>query len=203
MPQRGRGDRPPARGADARPRPSDEPRSRASRRSIGAVQAGRREGAAIAEGDGQRCGCVWCRPGYPARRSADDLLRHPRRVRARAVRALLDADRRPAEHDDGARRPRRSATCCRAWCWRGWPSARAPDPAVARRRARPAGRQRRGRPRSRSGADARRRGAGVRLSRAGRRAEAGQPRAARRQGARPKRCATWRTAPASTTSARS
>ena len=44
--------------------------------------------------------------------------------------------------------------------------------------------------------------AGVRLSGSVRRAAAGQPRAARRQAAHPRRCATWPTGPASTTSAR-
>ena len=35
---------------------------------------------------------------------------------------LLDADSRPPEHADGARRPRRSATCCREWSWPAWRS---------------------------------------------------------------------------------
>ena len=64
----------------------------------------------------------------------------------------------------------------------------APDPPRAARCARPARRQRRGRPRPRPGDSARRRGADVRASRSVRRAAADQPRAARRQGARPRRC---------------
>src|SRR6185436_13908906 len=63
----------------------------------------------------------------------------------------------------------------------------APHPAVAPRRARPAGGERRSRSRSRPGHSARGRGAGVRAPGALGRAAADQSRAARRQ--RPRRCA--------------
>ena len=159
--------------------------------------------AALAEGDGQPPAAS--RAGrLPPRGSADVLLRHPRRCSrwrcSRCSRAsiLMRPNLLLALGGLGFGYLLPGMVLARHG-----QAARPPDPPVAGRHARPAGRQRRGRARPRPGDLARRRRAGVRLSRALRRAAADQPGAARRQAAGRRRCATWPTAPASTTSARS
>ena len=81
MPSRANGDRPPPRGTDPVSGDGRRREPTAFQSMVGIVQAGRREGAALAQGAGQAAPA----PGagrLPPRRSADDLLRHPRRVRA-------------------------------------------------------------------------------------------------------------------------
>ena len=76
------------------------------------VQENRRQGAAVSEGDGYAAPA----PGagrLPPRRSADDLLRHPRAVRGRAVPAPVELVDHPAEHAGRPRPVSAWATCCR------------------------------------------------------------------------------------------
>ena len=121
----------------------------------------------------------------------------------RSCSSLLGSSRRPeVEPDD---RPGRRGVRLPAAEHGARPAGKAPPaphPLVAARCARPAGGERRSRSRSRPGHPARGRRAGVRASGAVRRTAADQPRAPRRQGAQPKRSATWPSAPASTISRR-
>ena len=69
-----------------------EPRLR--QRLVDALQAGRREGAALAQGDGQAAPAPGAGRLSP-RRSADHLLRHPARLRARRCSPSSRVDRDP------------------------------------------------------------------------------------------------------------
>ena len=62
-----RRDRSPARRADDRAASRDEEKPR-FQALVGRDEAGRREGAALAEGARLACGCAWCRPATAATR---------------------------------------------------------------------------------------------------------------------------------------
>ena len=178
----------------------------AARRRRRAVQAPRRRGAAVVGSETRQAAPAAGAGRLPRRRGArrcSSASGSRCALRRCSVLSRRRSSMRPNMHD-GAGGVRRSATCCRAWCWRGWPSAAsAPHPArrcptrstcwwSASRRASASTRrcQRVGQR------------AGVRAPGAVRRAAADQPRTARRQGARRRRCATSPSAPASTTSRR-
>ena len=136
--------------------------------------------------------------GYPRRRGAAAISRHPDGGRARRVRAVCDAAAVPAQR---GRRPRRIAARLHAARHRAGAhgeEAPAQDAARPRRRPRPDGRQRRGRPRPRPGDHARRRRARrspIPTCRTSSGWSTSSCAPARRA---PKRCATWPIAPAST-----
>ena len=110
----------------------------------------------VAVGDGQAPAAAR-RGRLPGERGARRLLRHPRRLRAAAVRAVRDAAPHAAEPSAGARRVRPRLRPAGHGARADGETAPAPHPARAARRARPARRQRRSRARPRPGDSARRR----------------------------------------------
>ena len=96
-------------------------RSRLRPRGDRHAEAIRRDGAAVAVGDGQAAAAAGD-GRLPRARGGRGVLRHPPRLRAAHLRAAGDADPDEAQPAARAASAARSATCCRAWRSAAWRS---------------------------------------------------------------------------------
>ena len=162
------------------------------------LQEAGQDGAAVGQGADQDSPAP--DPGrLPLERSAVDVLRHSCRPGAGAVRLAVQPARRPPEPLHRAVRRGARLPAAEHGARPQGQEAPAPDPPVAARRARPAGRQRGGRPGPRPGAAARRRGAGATRTRSSRTNCGSSTSSCAPASPARRRCGIWPSAPASRT----